>query len=167
MTHDVPAPACDMFGKHSSFERCDKGFTVTTTSFEGLVTASTADGSSLTYTVTVRVPTLDAATADDIGDAVEADWLRTLRRRLEDAPGATRRAVSLDSFAAERYDDEIRVEYVFTWGDPASGADIAATFVEFVEGTYVEGIVPGYEYEPPVADLLARATQDGSSGTPL
>ncbi|MEF8975818.1 MAG: DUF5813 family protein, partial [Halapricum sp.] len=44
-------------------------------------------------------------------------------------------------------------------------------FVEYVEGTYVEGAVPGYDYEPPVADLLNQAQSGGSQGdrggTPL
>lgn len=167
MTRDIPAAARDALDEHPAFESQNGGFTITTTAFDSVVTPNGMDDERISYTVTVRVPTLEAATADEVGDAVGADWLRTLTRRLEDAPAATRKDVTLDSFTVEQQHGEVRIEYAFTWGNPAGAADIAKTLVEFVEGTYVEGIVPGYEYEPPVADLLASATQGGKSGTPL
>ena len=54
-------------------------------------------------------------------------------------------------------------------GSERQGLDVAKTFVEYVEGTYVEGVVPGYDYRPPVSDLLSQAGQgDGErGGTPL
>jgi len=67
----------------------------------------------------------------------------------------------------DAHDGTVRIEYVFADRSPATAADIATAFAEFVEGTYVEGVVPGYEYEPPVADLLAQASQGEKGGTPL
>ncbi|MFW6045666.1 MAG: DUF5813 family protein, partial [Natronomonas sp.] len=42
--------------------------------------------------------------------------------------------------------------------------EIAKAIGEFAEGTYVQGIVPGYVYQPPVSDLLSRARQTGGEG---
>jgi hypothetical protein len=163
---DIPATVERAFEAHDSLVPQNEGATVTTTAFDGVVTASAGE-TGVTYTVRVEVPTLDAATADEVGDAVAADWLRTLRRRLESAPKATRVTVELDSFAVSTEGETVQVEYEFTNGSPSTAATVATTFVEYVEGTYVEGIVPGYEYEQPVASLLSQASQGGESGTPL
>ena len=50
-----------------------------------------------------------------------------------------------------------------------AAADAVAT-VEYVEGTYVEGIIPGYEYTEPVTVLVQRAADaagGNKGGTPL
>ena len=39
----------------------------------------------------------------------------------------------------------------------ARAVEDAAALVEYVEGTYVQGVIPGYEYGDPVAGLLDRA----------
>ena len=167
MTATLPTAAADAFERHDGFDRTDDGFALTTTTFETRVGAGELGDSRIAYTVTVTVPSIQTATADEVGETVAADWLRTLRLRLEDAPMTTRAPVELEEFDVGLEDGTVRVEYVFEWDDPAGAADIAKAFAEFVEGTYVEGIVPGYEYEPPVANLLARASQGGQSGTPL
>jgi len=166
MTDELRETAARAFERHDGFEPDAGEFAVTSTIFEGRVSTRERDG-KLVYTVTVWVPTLDAATADEVGLAVSDGWFETLERRLEEAPKATRASVDLDGFVAERVGEVARIEYEFTWGNTDRAADIAKTFVEYVEGTYVEGIVPGYEYEPPVSDLLARASQGGETGTPL
>jgi hypothetical protein len=169
MTEGLPAAVERAFDRHDGFERRDDGFVVTTTVFEGRVTALETPGGETAYTVTVRVPTLQAATADDVGDAVVGGWFDTLARRLEDAPKATRADVTLRTFDVERESGSVVVTYTFEWGDPDRAADVAKTFVEYVEGTYVEGVVPGYEYESPVADLLQSASRGDATGggTPL
>jgi hypothetical protein len=166
MTEDIPATIVDSFEGHDGYRRTDGSFAVETTAFEGTVTA-TAGEPRASYTVTVRVPTLDAVTADEVGEAVVSGWLDTLERRLEDAPKATRAVVDLEDFEVERVGDEVRVEYSFAYGDADKAADIAKTFVEYVEGTYVEGVIPGYEYESPVDDLLTSASQSDDYGPPL
>ena len=156
----------DVFENHEGFEAGTEGYEVKTTTFEGTVVVS-EDSEKASYTVTVRVPSLDAATADDVSKVVALDWFETLERRLEDAPKATRTSVTLDTFDVENVGEEVRVTYEFSTGIPETAADVAKTFVEYVEGTYAEGIIPGYEYEPPVSDLIASASQSGDQGTPL
>lgn len=166
MTDDVPAEIGRIFERNDAIEHGTEGFIVTTTAFESTVRV---DGSTAppTYTVTVIVPTLAAATTDEVGPTVAESWLETLERRLADAPKATRATVDLEAFSVEEDGDVVRIEYSFTRKSPDSAAEIAKTFAEYVEGTYVEGIIPGYDYVPPVADLLADASQSGEGGTPL
>jgi hypothetical protein len=166
MNSDLPAGVAAAFDDHDSLTTRDGGGAVTTTVFEARVTADARDGPTA-YTVTVALPTIERATSGAVGDAVAADWFRTLRRRLEDAPTATRATVDLDAFEVDTHEGTVHVEYGFSHSSPATAANIATAFVEFVEGTYVEGVVPGYEYESPVADLLAQASQGEKGGTPL
>ncbi|MFT4922910.1 MAG: hypothetical protein ACI8XM_002129 [Haloarculaceae archaeon] len=168
MTDQLPDGVERAVEGRDAFERDGDGFRVTTTAFDGRVTALEGPDATV-YTVTVRVPTLDAATADGVGGAVEDGWFETLERRLEDAPKATRADVELANYDVERDGEEVFVTYGFEWEGPGRAADIAKTFVEYVEGTYVEGIVPGYEYVSPVADLIDSASQGegGSGGMPL
>jgi hypothetical protein len=161
----LPERVARAFERHDGFEEDGDGFVVATTAFEGRVTA--VEGPEYLYTVTVRVPTLDAATTDEVGGAVAQGWFETFGRRLEDAPKATRAGVELETFAVERDGPDVYVTYGFEWDDAERAADIAKAFVEYVEGTYVEGIVPGYEYEPPVTGLIEGASQGEGTGTPL
>ncbi|MFC7158105.1 DUF5813 family protein [Halomarina halobia] len=54
--------------------------------------------------------------------------------------------------------------FVFEFEDAERAPDVAKALAEYAEGTYVEGIVPGYTYRPPVSELLARAQQSGGGG---
>ncbi|MFB6233388.1 MAG: DUF5813 family protein [Haloarculaceae archaeon] len=181
MTDELPDAVETAFERHEAFERAGDGYVVATTALEGRVTA-VATPDLFAFTVTVRVPTIEAVTVDEVGEAVAEGWFDTLERRLEDAPKATRSDVELARFDIEReaqpdgnHDvqgsggdgEDAYVTYVFEWDDPGRAADIAKTFVEYVEGTYVEGVVPGYDYESPVADLLDSASQGEGSGPPL
>jgi len=167
MSDEIPDAASEAFEQHHAFEPAPDGYRIRTTAFEGTVTASESEEWKHDYTVTVIVPTLDGATAGEVGPAVQNGWLETLERRLQNAPKATRASVELDDFDVEVVGDDVHIRYEFEWGNADRAADIAKTFVEYVEGTYVEGIIPGYEYESPVSDLLASASQSGESGTPL
>jgi len=175
MTDDLPDRAVRAFEAHDAFERADDAtaaddtawFEVTTTRFDGRVTAAETDDWAPEYTLEVRAPTLSAATADSVGDAVEAGWFKTYELRLEDATMSARHDVDLKQQRVfEEAGDAVAV-FVFEWGNTDHAPDIAKAIAEFVEGTYVEGVVPGYEYEPPVADLLAQASQGEKGGTPL
>ncbi|MEF8881849.1 MAG: DUF5813 family protein [Halapricum sp.] len=172
MTDALPETIRDAFQSHNGYELETDHAAVTTTAFEGRVTATDADADwAHRYTVTVVVPSLSAAVGEVVGPAVADGWFDTLQRRLEDAPKATRASVDLETFEVDRSPETVQVTYEFTSGDARQAADIAKTFVEYVEGTYVEGAVPGYDYEPPVADLLNQAQSGGSQGdrggTPL
>jgi hypothetical protein len=170
MTTELPEDARAAFEGHDAFEHEGAGYRLATTVFDATATASGRDDYATDFAVTVAVPTLKAATAGDaVGDAVQSGWLDTFERRLGDAPKSTRASVDLDGFSVETDDDTVVVRYEFSFGSPERGVEIIKTFVEYVEGTYVEGIVPGYDYEPPVADLLdTAATSEGErGGTPL
>lgn len=161
MTDTLPERAVRSFEAHDAFERDGEWFTLTTTAFDARVTAAETDEWALRYTLEVRAPTLQAATADDVGDSVAAGWFETYDRRLEDAPMAVRHDVELAKRRVfEEAGDAVAV-FVFEWGNADQAPAIAKALAEYVEGTYVEGIVPGYEYEPPVADLLADARRSG------
>ncbi|MBX0294936.1 DUF5813 family protein [Haloarcula nitratireducens] len=162
---DVPPDVAEAFDSREEFAESDGGYAIETTSFSGRVTASEGETWETNYQVTVRAPTLQAATADDVGPAVRDGWFDTLERRLEDAPKATRTAVELDEYAVERDGEEVVVTYRFSLGGERQAADVAKTFVEYVEGTYVEGIVPGYDYVGTVAELMDSASTGGSEGT--
>ncbi|CCQ33311.1 hypothetical protein HLRTI_003148 [Halorhabdus tiamatea SARL4B] len=171
MTDTLPPAVADAFDDHDPFEASEEGYRVTTTVFDATVTATDTDGVGHEYTVTVRTPMLDAAVEGEVvGPAVEDGWFETFERRLEDAAGATRARVDLDEHRLRVDDSQAVATLVFSYGDPGRAAEIAKTFVEYVEGTYVEGVVPGYDYQPPVSDLLQASKTAGDnerSGTPL
>jgi len=171
MTDEFPETARSAFEGHEAFETGPAGYRLTTTVFETLVTASEREDYATDFTVRVDVPTLQRVTEDgQVGDAVQSGWLDTLERRLGDAPKATRASVELDDFDVTTEDSVVTVTYEFSYGDADRAAAVAKTFVEYVEGTYVEGVVPGYDYGEPVTDLLSSAAtgEDGErGGTPL
>ena len=150
-------PGPDGFDTHGAFEPAEEEYALTTVAF-----AVRAVPDEDTVTVTVRVPTLAAATADDISSVVAEDWRRTLTRRLEDAPGALPARPQLTEFSVSRHDDQLEIRYRLSPARP----EIAKAVAEYVEGTYVETTIPGYEYEPPVADLLANARTTGQGERP-
>lgn len=166
MTDEVPAPARRAFDAHDAFSENEGSYRLETTDFDGRVTATDAEQEwALRYTVTVRAPTLDAAVEEDVGPNLREGWLDTLELRVGDAPGAVRERVTLDDHAVRTEGEEVVVEYVFTHGNPDRAPDIAKAMAEYVEGTYMEGIVPGFTYRPPVADLLDEATRgEGKEG---
>lgn len=169
MSDELPASARDALAVHDAVVETDGAFRITTTAFEATVTASQA-GDAIDWTVTSTVPSLEAATSDHVGEAVGDGWFETLTRRLADAPSATRADVELADLTVERRGLDVVAAFSFEWDDTARAVEIAKTLVEYVEGTYVASVVPGYSYEPPVSDLLSRADTGGDAqrgGTPL
>lgn len=169
MTDGMPEPAERALASHEAVVAEDGTHRVTSTVFESSVAAADVDGGPQ-WTVRVTVPSLSAATSDHVGESVAEGWFETFERRLADAPKATRAPLELDDLAVERRGIDVVVTFTFTWEDPERAVDIAKTLVEYVEGTYVEGVVPGYSYEAPVADLLSQADTGGDAergGTPL
>lgn len=147
----------EVFETHAAYERASEDFSLTTTRFDARVTA---EGSR--YRATVRVPTLEAAVEESVEQALREGWFDTLSLRLADAPKATRADVEVPEPTVERVGEEVRVEFAFTHEKPTRAAETAKALVEYVEGTYVEGIVPGFSYRPPVTDLLSRARKQGN-----
>jgi len=166
MSGEIPDRLRTAFDTHGAFEPTTEGYRLTTTAFDAVVRGEDA-GHTDQYTITIHAPTLDGATVEDVGPALADSWRETLTRRLESVPKSTRASVTLDRLDVEQSGDQLRIEYQFSWGNPDRAVEIAKTFIEYVEGTYVEGIVPGYEYQPPVSELLSDASQAGEGGTPL
>jgi hypothetical protein len=154
---------------HGAFEERDDEYAVTTTPFDATVRVDAA-GEAIFYQVSVVVPTLDATVeGDEVAPVVQEGWFETFERRIEHPGGTTRvdpgpPLVTLDLDA-----DEVRVEVGFETTAPARGTEDAKALVDFVEGTYVQGVVPGYEYREPVAGLIQQAEDrsDGAGGPPI
>ena len=146
----------DAFEAHDAYERDGEEFSLSTTPFDGRVAVEDSH-----YRVRVEVPTLAAATEESVAEAVADGWFETLALRLEDAPGATRADVEVPEPTVEQVGETVVVECEFVHENPERAAEAAKALLEYVEGTYVEGIVPGYSYLPPVADLLSRARRHG------
>ncbi len=169
MSDEIPDRAAAALRHHEAVEERDGRYGIDSTVFDATVSASEA-GDRHRWTVTVTVPSLAAATSDPVGDAVAEGWFDTFERRLSDAPKATRAPLDLERLTVERRGIDVVVIFEFTWDGPGRAVDIAKTLVEYVEGTYVEGTIPGYTYEPPVTDLLSQADTGGDAergGTPL
>ncbi|MFC7228081.1 DUF5813 family protein [Salinirubellus salinus] len=164
MTADAPEKFVRAFDAHDAFERDGEGFVVTTSTFGGRVTAEETDDWALVYSLEVRVPMLSATTEEAVGPAVEEGWFDTFALRLEDAPGAVRQDLSLDAYEVERVADEAVATFEFEWGNADHVPRMTKAMAEYVEGTYVEGIVPGYQYGSPVSELLSSARSSGGDG---
>ncbi len=172
MTDDVPGPVEDALDDHDAFEPADDGYRLETTVFDAMVTATPTDGPRDGHVhVTISLPTLDAAVADETVPAVvEDDWFETLKRRLTDAFSVTR-SVDGEGPAVDREGETVRVTLEFVAWDAREGIADAKALIEFVEGTYAQGLVPGYEYRGPAGELVASAAERGQGaagdGPPL
>lgn len=156
------------FERHAAFERVDDGYEYTTTTFEAVATASDVDaeGRDGAFGVTVRMPTLDAAVeGETVADVVEEGWFETLELRLEDAFDVARTS-DFDDPDVSRVRGDVVVSLSFLAWNADGGVDDVKTIVDYVEGTYAQGIIPGYTYRSPVADIVERAMVrgDGDDG---
>ena len=129
-----------------------------------------------TVIVEAELPTLNAVVTDtDVGPAVANGWYETLTLRLADIAPATKWDATDIETRVERTDECVRAVYQFPLRYPRRAGEDVAAIAQFVEGTYLQGVIPGYEYDDPVAGLLARASDQAGSddvdptrgGTPL
>ena len=171
---DLPDSVARELESHDAFAPLEdgSGYDLTTTVFETTVTADPAEGKrDGEFRITVFLPTLDAVVADEsVAPVVEDGWFETLERRLQDVFGVAHTSTH-DEPVVERGDDEVTVTLEYVAWDAAEGVDDAKALIEFVEGTYAQGIIPGYEYRGEAATLLEnaqdrgqQAAEDGSSG---
>jgi hypothetical protein len=164
---ELPGRVRRAFRDHGSFERRDDGrFESVTTPFEAVVDADTAGGGEIAFDVTVRVPMLDEVVDGEVAEIVEEGWFETFSLRAVDVSGVTSRERDLSPDVSETSHDGTRVAVVeasFTDIDERRGVDDAGALIDFVEGTYVQGIIPGYDYTDPVAGLIDRARQTAGS----
>lgn len=137
-------------------------FVSTTTAFDGVVDAATTDDDRVRFTVTVTVPMLSTVTDDELAPIVEDGWYETFERRVTDVGAIFR--IERDLTPQVNHDaGEAVVTATLTDRNIGRGVDDAAALIDFVEGTYVQGIIPGYTYTDPVAGLLEQARAAGGS----
>jgi len=175
MTADeIPEPARRALDRHGAFESTENGYECTTTPFEASVRAGPAAGErDAEFEIELRLPALSAVVeSETVGPAVANGWFDTLERRLDDAYHATGPS-DTDDPVVERGDETITATFGLRAWNASNGVDAAKAVIDYVEGTYVQGVIPGYEYGEPVAGLLDRAQQNADSddasrgGTPL
>ncbi|PSQ41868.1 hypothetical protein BRD17_10285 [Halobacteriales archaeon SW_7_68_16] len=151
-------------GRHDRVVPDDDGYRMTGTELTATVEIAPSDGAGrdAVVRVEVRAPTLSATTADAVASVVEDGWYDTFERRVVDAPDVA----ETDATTVKRVDregDAVVVAVAIEAWDVATGLDDAAAVADFVEGTYVQGVIPGYEYESPASDLVSRARQNAGA----
>ncbi|WP_066416818.1 DUF5813 family protein [Halorubrum aethiopicum] len=166
---EVPGRVRRAFRDHGSFEPAGEGvWTATTTAFDAAIEAEPTpeDDGRIRFSVTVRVPTLSAVTVDDVADVVETGWCETFERRVVDVGGVTRGDHSFEP-RVDRDGETVAVSFSLTDVNERRGVDDAGALVDFVEGTYVQGVIPGYEYTEPVEGLISSARRQGGGSAGL
>ncbi|MDZ7731342.1 MAG: DUF5813 family protein [Natrialbaceae archaeon] len=90
---------------------------------------------------------------------VATDWRETLERRLSDVFTVTTAATD-GELSVEPADATVVITLSYT-ADPVGGVADAKALAEYVEGTYVQGLIPGYDYRGVAGDLPDRARTRG------
>jgi hypothetical protein len=167
---ELPDRARRAFRRHDAFAAESDGedrFDATATAFEGTVAAEPGEGGEIQFEIVVRVPMLDEVTESDVAPVVEEGWYETFERRLDGIGGGVLAGDhEIDPAVTETVHEGTRVAKVeasFADIDPARGVDDAAAVVDFVEGTFVQGVIPGYDYTEPVSGILTEARRAGGS----
>ncbi|MFW6448224.1 MAG: DUF5813 family protein [Halobacteriota archaeon] len=141
---------------HPALEAVDGHHRVGTLAVEATV-AVEGDG----LVVRVALPALGVVVRDAVvPEVVEDGWFETLRRRLEDGYDVARSPAAAP-VAVDRSPTAVTVRYALDPVDPRVGVADAKALAEFAQGTYVQGAIPGYEYDPPLGELLAGAWEAG------
>lgn len=142
-----------------SFERREEGFAASATPFDATVRLQPVED-AVRYELEMTLPTLDRVVAGEtVADVVHEGWFETFERRLEDLDGALRTDAETPSVELDERAGTVTVRVGFTTARPDHGAEDAAALVGYVEGTYLEGVIPGYTYREPVAGLLEQARE--------
>ncbi|QKY20115.1 hypothetical protein B4589_006870 [Halolamina sp. CBA1230] len=167
---ELPDRARRAFRSHDAFEAdgdAEDRFEVTSTPFEATVTPEPGEGGEIRFEIVARVPMLDEVTEGDVAPVVEEGWYETFERRLDGIGGGVLAGDhDLEPTVTETVHEGTRsaeVRAAIEDIDPSRGVDDAAAVVDFVEGTFVQGVIPGYDYIEPVAGILAEARRAGGS----
>jgi hypothetical protein len=160
---ELPGRVGRAFRDHSAFEEVETGrYESVATPFEGVVDVDADDDGRLQFTVTVSVPLLDEVTEDHVAEVVEDGWYETFALRIEDIGGVTAAEHDLDP-TVDREHRQAVVRVSFADINERRGVDDAGAVIDYVEGTFVQGIIPGYQYTAPVTSLIDTARQAGGS----
>lgn len=156
---DPVAAVRDAFERDSDFESTTEGYRITSSPFTVLARFEPGESDTIEFVAEARLPSLEAAVADEsISDALLEGWAEPMERRLADVEQAT----ALSGVRVEcRWD---RQEFVatFRFRRPATApapTDELRALAGYVEGTYLQGTIPGYSYRAPVDDLLETARE--------
>lgn len=156
----------ESFASHPRFERRDGAWTPTTNDWDATITIEHD-----AVDIRVDVPMLDAVVeGEPVAPVVEDGWFETLERRLEDVSGVT--YADVPALDVDRDTTEVTVEATLE-PRPGKTAEDALAVVNYIEGTWFEGVIPGYDYVEKVQAMREQAAQnaeraDGErSGTPL
>ncbi len=159
---ELPSRIRRAFADHTAFEQdTDSRFVSTATTFEGHVEVTETEG-RFRFAVESRVPLLGAVTEEEVADVVENGWYETFELRTRDIGGIFRTDREL-SPTVSRHADTVTVEVTLEDINPRRGVDDAAAVIDYVEGTFVQGVIPGYTYTEPVDGILQRA-RDAAGG---
>lgn len=146
---------------HGAFEENENEYSIETSPFDATVRVAEAAG-SVEYRVVIRVPTIDAVVRDErVAPVVQEGWFETLERRLKDIGGVVRVEPAEPVVTLERDRGDVVIETSFETPVAQRGVEDAKAIVDYVEGTYMEGVIPGYEYREPVAGMIHRAQNVG------
>lgn len=161
---ELPDRVRRAFRDHNAFEEVEAGrYESVVTPFEGVVDASPVDGGRCEFSVTARVPMLDEVTEEHVADVVEEGWYETFALRIEDIGDITTTERDLaPEVTTEGRHAVIRLSFADI--NERRGVDDAGAVIDYVEGTFVQGIIPGYQYTDPVASIIDKARQSGGSG---
>ena len=167
------------FRQHPDFEQTGENeFETTAKPFETSVFVTDGESGDTTevheYRVVVRTPMLDAVvTGETVAEVVESGWFETLERRLEDVHTVAQSDANPPSIEREGCggetesgveDEEVVVTVEFESADPEQAVEDALAVAEYVEGTWVQGIIPGYDYQERAASLRQQAMQNYDEG---
>ena len=159
---ELPSRLTRAFEDHTAFEQnTDTRFVSTSTTFAGRVDVTATD-ERFVFTIESRVPLLGTVTEEAVADVVEDGWYETFELRTQDIGGVFRVDREL-SPTVSRHAETVAVEVTLEDSNPQRGVDDAAAVIDYVEGTFVQGVIPGYTYTDPVDGILQRA-HDAASG---
>ena len=167
---DPATTATRALAGHDGLRETEDGYCYDQTSFAAVATVESA-----TLAVTVRMPALAAVVEGSVGDAVAAGWYETLCRRLEDVDQALSVGSAAITPRTRSTPETVTVTYEIDLQTPERAGDDVVAVAQFVEGTYLQGVVPGYAYTDPVRSMLQQASaaagsddiDPGRGGTPL
>lgn len=169
MLEDHVSEAAAMLEDHAAFEpetiSDDHAlFAGTTTPFDATVRISSGDA-QVSFLVSIRAPTLNAVVrGEEVAPVVQEGWLKTFERRVVDINGVTKGDIDPPDVSLDEASETVEVEARFATDRYAVGIADAKAIIDYVEGTYVQGIIPGYEYREPAAQLLNRAQDTAKHG---
>ncbi|MBS3760112.1 DUF5813 family protein [Halodesulfurarchaeum sp.] len=130
-------------------------FEVGRLNFDGQLTVSKGP-----VTLALTVPTLDATVENEtVAPVVEQGWEETFERRVEDVTNLV--STLTEEPEVTNVSGSLRVSMSFR-RDSSTLTEEVRNAANYVEGTWVEGIIPGYEYEDQVQAIRERASKTAS-----